>query len=806
MLKKKNTSLIYFLLAISAIISILFILIIGVVWYQAIDKSYTKSINEIKTRYTENEKIKVQQTVNNIIKDINDDRQYIIQENRDISFKEFISIYNSLSFYYKLSKDILSKDSISLMIKNILEDETFKNDSLSYYIFDYQGNCILNPYRHELEGKNLLYLKDKNNKHIIKTLINKAKNGYSGEIIQNWPYNWSNLNKDSIQRKGASFFRVFEPLKWIIVARLDFGQIENKLQMKWLRKLSLYRYGKNNHGYVFVIKLTNINGSSCFGKMLINASNPKIAGKCLSDDYKDIKGFQFRKVFLKDLRQKGFSFVKYHYYVPNSDRIESKISYFKLYKPWSWIIATGVYLPDLKAIIAQKQKEKICELKKARRTIFSIIAVMILIFISMPYFISHIIDKKIDDVFKDFEDALDKNRFINVDKYKFKQVTIIASHFNKAIRRFRDYENKFVETFVNIIEARDLYTKGHSQRVAMYAQAMAKALSLDEEHQTAIYKAGLLHDIGKIGIPDNILLKPGRLSENEYEIIKYHSLFSYELLKRIEHFKDLAEPVKHHHEKCDGSGYPDGLTCKELCIEARILAIADIFDALTTTRPYRKAFTPQKAIEILKKEKIDQDILNKTEKILISSFKAEEQTEAIFMSETIDKIRNNIFTVDYMTGLLFITEFINRTKQCIKNNKRFVVYRLNIKGLSRINYEFSTDVGNSLILYTAKVLKDIVGKHQEVLLARAYADVFLVAYEISDQTSIEDIEKILSKEKIIKLVKKMVKYDENISTSNNESLLNYIDIAISYAIYPDEGSYIEEIIYKTEKKMKEQDI
>ncbi len=798
MLKKQDEySLIYMLLLVAAIVSMVSVSIIGVLWYKTINNGYEKGINDIRTYYMDNGKYSVKHIINNIINNIEDDRRYAMLRQKENAHSEFNQAYDKILHIYSIDRGVLPESSLSIVIKNMLESYTFNNPTVSYYIFDYKGRCILNPYRHGLEGKNLLNLQNKDSEFIIKEIIKLAKNRASGSIIQLWPYNWFNLDKENIGRKGIVFFRLFEPLHWVVVARAENDYIENRLENSWLRKLSLYRYGKNGHGYIFVIKLFNINGGKCFGKMLVNASNKKIVGNCISDEFKDAAGFQFRKVFLRDLRKQGYSFVKYHYYVPNSKKIESKISYFKLYKPWNWIIATGIYMPDLQELIVAKQKEKIYELNRVKNFILLIVSAIILIFAFAPRILSKILDERLDSVFVEFEKALDESKLLEEESYHIKQLKRISSNLNKAIRKFKNYENEFVESFVNIIEARDLYTKGHSQRVAMYSKVIAKKLGFGDIEQDMIYKAGLLHDIGKIGIPDNILLKPGRLSENEYRIIKYHAVFSYELLKRIKHFSRLADCVKHHHEKCDGSGYPDGLKCKDICIEARILAIADIFDALTTTRPYRKAFPPDKAVEILKKEKVDQDILKQVEDVLIDSFEIEEHTEVCFMSEEIDKIRNEIFTVDYMTGLLFITSFMEKTRKLIKNKEKFVVFRVNIRGLSEINYRFSADVGNKLISYTAKTLDGLVSNEKGAFLSRAYADVFLIILKCR----LEDALKIMDREKIAAKIKELFLEEKN--SSSYKELIEYIDISLSYAEYSKDGDSVEELIYKTEKKIKQ---
>lgn len=157
----------------------------------------------------------------------------------------------------------------------------------------------------------------------------------------------------------------------------------------------------------------------------------------------------------------------------------------------------------------------------------------------------------------------------------------------------------FIDNLVSTIEAKDLYTAGHSTRVADLAFIIAKHMNYDKEFCEKIHIAGHLHDIGKIGIPDGILLKPGKLTKSEYEVIKDHSLIGFEILKNNASLKDIPLIIKHHHERFDGTGYPDQLKSGEIPIGSRIIAVADSFDAMVIRRTYKSAMTFESAIEEL---------------------------------------------------------------------------------------------------------------------------------------------------------------------------------------------------------------
>ncbi|HCZ07510.1 MAG TPA: hypothetical protein DHV12_10370 [Thermotogae bacterium] len=168
-------------------------------------------------------------------------------------------------------------------------------------------------------------------------------------------------------------------------------------------------------------------------------------------------------------------------------------------------------------------------------------------------------------------------------------------------------------TMVKVLEERDSYTKGHSERVANYAIMLAKALGLKGKTLERIRLAGLLHDIGKIGIPDKVLNKPSNLTPEEFEEIKTHPIRGVEIISNLSYLQEIVPWIRFHHEAWNGSGYPEGLKMDEIPIEARILAVADVYDALTTKRAYREAFSKEEAINIMKEmkgEKLDPELVD----------------------------------------------------------------------------------------------------------------------------------------------------------------------------------------------------
>ncbi|QDT12081.1 HD-GYP domain-containing protein [Planctomycetes bacterium K23_9] len=173
-------------------------------------------------------------------------------------------------------------------------------------------------------------------------------------------------------------------------------------------------------------------------------------------------------------------------------------------------------------------------------------------------------------------------------------------HNMRLLKQKEDLFTEVVRALVNAVEARDPYTCGHSERVASFGRCLAKLSGQSPSDVDRTYLTGLLHDVGKIAIPDGVLQKPGRLDDNERAIIETHTDAGWRILHELEALQDVLPGVLYHHEHFDGEGYPDGLIGDNIPIDGRILAVCDAFDAMTSDRPYRKGMSTEKAAEILK--------------------------------------------------------------------------------------------------------------------------------------------------------------------------------------------------------------
>jgi putative nucleotidyltransferase with HDIG domain len=180
-------------------------------------------------------------------------------------------------------------------------------------------------------------------------------------------------------------------------------------------------------------------------------------------------------------------------------------------------------------------------------------------------------------------------------------LTTLANNAAAAINNAQLFEElrtnyfRTIEALATAIEAKDPYTHGHSTRVADYAIATARQLNMTDEEIETMQTAAYLHDVGKIGIPEPILTKPGKLTKEEFEIIKTHPEISARILAPVNFHGEVISIVRHHHERVDGLGYPDRIEGGLIPVQARILSVADAFDAMTSVRPYRPAITSDDA-------------------------------------------------------------------------------------------------------------------------------------------------------------------------------------------------------------------
>ncbi len=209
--------------------------------------------------------------------------------------------------------------------------------------------------------------------------------------------------------------------------------------------------------------------------------------------------------------------------------------------------------------------------------------------------------------FADLETALDAINRVEVFRFIVKpwENTQLVGIVEDALERYRLVKSilrgdeNMMRSLVHALELKDPYTRGHSERVAGYALMIAERLGLQEEALTSLSYGSWLHDCGKIGVSENILNNEGPLDEAEIHIIRNHPLWGADMARKGHLTRTIVDVILSHHERYDGKGYPSGLRGEEIILESRIVSVADIYDALTTERPYRMAYTRERALEML---------------------------------------------------------------------------------------------------------------------------------------------------------------------------------------------------------------
>jgi len=317
--------------------------------------------------------------------------------------------------------------------------------------------------------------------------------------------------------------------------------------------------------------------------------------------------------------------------------------------------------------------------------------------------------------FKDNEEYKEK-----LEKQVYEKIQEAKKLQEEKIKNYQDT----LYALVKMVEDRDTYTGGHSQRVANYSKMIAEAYGFDEKTCENIYQAGILHDIGKIAIPDSVLLKPNSLDDVEYELIQKHVKIGVEMLNKVPMFKDLVSYIEAHHERIDGSGYPNGLKGDQIPIESQILAISDTFDAMTTNRIYKRKMGPKEAlieIEMLKGKFFREDIVPFALKVL-SKVEINDNINQLPITK-LEEERFSYFYKDQITqsyNANYLELVLNQNKD---HNKYKNIVLLTIHNLKNINHKYSWEEGSSYLKNISLHLHKI---YNDSLIFRIYDDDFLI--------------------------------------------------------------------------------
>ena len=318
---------------------------------------------------------------------------------------------------------------------------------------------------------------------------------------------------------------------------------------------------------------------------------------------------------------------------------------------------------------------------------------------------------------------------------------ITNSLYEEKVENYKE----ILYSLIEMIEKRDPYTAGHSQRVATYSKLIAQALNLSKEDCELIYEAGVLHDIGKIVIPDAILLKPGDLNKIEFNLIKEHTTIGADLLKKIKRFHPISEIIKYHHERNDGSGYPSGLKDDEIPLLSKIMSIADSFDAMTTKRIYGQTLTPMEAMKIiceLKGKFFDEYIVNVAKEVLLN----QEINEKINQNpiSKMDNARFSYFYNDQLTSL-FNTNYLDFQITTTKLKNFNYISILKTKNFSKYNSTFSWAKGDIAL---KNIAMELTNQLTTEMIFRINGDDFIILSKNQISLDIEKLNKLISFEQI----------------------------------------------------------
>ncbi len=328
------------------------------------------------------------------------------------------------------------------------------------------------------------------------------------------------------------------------------------------------------------------------------------------------------------------------------------------------------------------------------------------------------IDNNIVGTVAVFKDKTKQNKINNLEDEKIKN------------------QEQIIHSMIEMIESRDSYTAGHTKRVAEYSVLIAKEMQYSDKEIELLKNAAWLHDIGKISTPDSVLLKPGQLNNIEYELIKDHLTSGYDMLRKIDQYKDIANIMREHHEKFDGSGYPKGLKGEEIIPLSRIMIVADAFDAMTTNRVYK----PRKTVEVALNELQDLSAKHFHPEVVSAALVALKDINisgniSQLPQTSIEEQRFSYFYKDRLTNL-FILDYLSLIIRYHINTKSVYMYDIKLHNFTKFNAVNSWSEGDKFLVKFAKILNNL---HAKTIVFRVEGDDFMILSENKLESLAEEI-------------------------------------------------------------------
>lgn len=468
---------------------------------------------------------------------------------------------------------------------------------------------------------------------------------------------------------------------------------------------------QNPDTYVWVNEIINYQGGDDYAVRKVHPNLSESEGLLLSTNMQDIKGnFPYLEE-LEGINKAGEVYFEYYFKQKTNDEIAKKLTYAKLFEPFNWIIATGVYIENLELTVNKEINKSIVELDFYNRLIFFVALCLFALF--------WILLSKIER-----------------EKIKRKEQELTIKHQQTDVKNYRQVLSSMLE----LVERRDSYTAGHTRRVAQYAVAIAKAMGFSEQEVDMLYESAIMHDIGKISTPDSILLKPGKLTAQEYKMIQKHLDSGYKLLSSIKAFKKHAEIIRNHHEHYDGTGYPRGLKGEDICPLSHILILVDAFDAMTSKRIYR--LSKSKADSIAEIQALaGKQFCPDTVKAAIPVLEAMDiiPVDHNYLKDEFEEARLAYYYKDPLTGLYnyrYLEHILSINKDLF--GKRYhCCYFVNLLNYSQYNQQKGWQAGDDLLCRMANKLTEAV---DNAAIFRVFGDDFLILteqYITLDSTTLE---------------------------------------------------------------------
>ncbi|WP_144213026.1 HD domain-containing phosphohydrolase [Shewanella donghaensis] len=491
---------------------------------------------------------------------------------------------------------------------------------------------------------------------------------------------------------------------------LSQTQIINAAQKKITSFIRIIEM-QNPDTYVWVNEIHNYEGGVDYATRKIHPNLPQTEGLLLSTKTPDIKGNFPYQVELEGINNQGEIFFEYYFKRQTNNEIVKKLAYAKLFKPFDWVIATGIYIDDLELTVEQEINELVAE-QEFYNKLVSIVAFFLSVLLVICLYV------------------IEKNTIKN------KERELALRHKKQDVKNYR----QVLSSMLDLVERRDSYTAGHTKRVARYAVLIAEEMGFSHTEVEILFESAVMHDIGKISTPDTILLKPGKLNSQEYKIIQQHLDSGYQLLSSIKAFKKHAEIIRCHHEHYDGTGYPRGLKGDEICPLSHILILVDAFDAMTSKRIYKTSKTKAAAIEEIKALAGKQfcpvtvkAALPVLEKINLSPVGQN------YLKDEFEEARLAYYYKDPLTSLYnyrYLEHIISLNDDPFEKHYR-CCYFISLLNFSQYNKKYGWLEGDEQLIRIAKKLTEFLPK---AMIFRVFGDDFIIITEQHTHLDRETIE------------------------------------------------------------------